>query len=411
MFLHQTPYLLLLLVLLATPEPSTPFSLPREGKVAVPRIVNGEEQEHEIWYKLVRPMTLTSKQALPLVVLHGGPGVPSDYLFPLSELEYRSVLFYDQLGCGRSDAPPFNEETYSIEDSVADLQRVLKAVGINGRYHLLGQSFGGMLAFEHVLDLEKRRRGNGKGEEIEVASLVLANTPACVATVEAEAGKLAEAATAEVMAEAEAAALVKAVASSGGADDSESGGGGGGGGGSGSGRAVDLVAVAAAGAKLFHERHNCMPAVSTPGGGAGTATDGSGDGGEGGDTRPAELKAAYAHAAAEGTWRGTGVVRGWTAAAGKNKRKKEDNNKDEEEDRIATAVPNIPVLCLRGERDFVTRPCVEPWERWGRGGSGGSGTMRKVRMREVAGTGHMCHLEDRPAFNALVGGFLGEYDD
>ena len=122
-FLHHAPGLLLLLLVIAIPSCFS-FSLPREGKVAVPRIINGEEQEHEIWYKLVRPMTLTSKQALPLVVLHGGPGVPSDYLFPLSQLEYRSVLFYDQLGCGRSDAPPFNEKTYSIEASVEDLQRV-----------------------------------------------------------------------------------------------------------------------------------------------------------------------------------------------------------------------------------------------------------------------------------------------
>ena len=48
----------------------------------------------------------------------------------------------------------------------------------------------------------------------------------------------------------------------------------------------------------------------------------------------------------------------------------------------------------------------KPWERWG----SRSGKMRKVRMREVTGTGHMCHLEDRPAFNAIVDGFLAEYD-
>ena len=40
----------------------------------------------------------------PLLVLHGGPGVPHDYLLPLGALARagRSVVFYDQLGCGGS---------------------------------------------------------------------------------------------------------------------------------------------------------------------------------------------------------------------------------------------------------------------------------------------------------------------
>ena len=149
---------LVFLLLLAAPL-AAPLSLPREGKVSMPRGVQerpSQQQEHELWYKLVRPMTLSSKQALPLVVLHGGPGVPSDYLFPLDKLDYRSVLFYDQLGCGRSDKPPFDDATYSVEASLADLNGIIRKVGITGRYHLLGQSWGGMLAFEHVLDLESK---------------------------------------------------------------------------------------------------------------------------------------------------------------------------------------------------------------------------------------------------------------
>ena len=64
------------------------------------------------------------------------------------------------------------------------------------------------------------------------------------------------------------------------------------------------------------------------------------------------------------------------------------------------------MLCVRGERDFVTGLCVGPWAGWG-----GAGAKRKVRMREIPDTGHMCHLENRPAFNDLVDGFLCEYDD
>lgn len=57
-------------------------------------------------YKIFRPMTLSSQQACPILVLHGGPSVPSDYLFPLVDVvPYRSIIFFDQLGCGRSDSP------------------------------------------------------------------------------------------------------------------------------------------------------------------------------------------------------------------------------------------------------------------------------------------------------------------
>jgi proline iminopeptidase len=95
--------------------------------------------------------------SLPLLVCHGGPGVPSDYLFPLVVLLQRLVIFFDQLGCGRSDRPDPAVQEYSIAASVRDLVDVIDALVANewipmrdGRpaYHLYGQSFGGILAFE-----------------------------------------------------------------------------------------------------------------------------------------------------------------------------------------------------------------------------------------------------------------------
>jgi len=63
-------------------------------------------ETYNIAYKIFRPMTLSSKKASPILVLHGGPSVPSDYLFPLvNAVPYRSIIFYDQLGCGQSDEP------------------------------------------------------------------------------------------------------------------------------------------------------------------------------------------------------------------------------------------------------------------------------------------------------------------
>jgi len=98
-----------------------------------------------------------STDSLPLLVCHGGPGIPSDYLFPLVGPLLRPVIFFDQLGCGRSDRPDPEVQEYSIAASVQDLVEVIEAMVANGwipirdgrpAYHLYGQSFGGILAFE-----------------------------------------------------------------------------------------------------------------------------------------------------------------------------------------------------------------------------------------------------------------------
>jgi proline-specific peptidase len=55
-----------------------------------------------VWYRAVGEQT----EAIPLLCLHGGPGFTHYYLEPLEALaEHRRVIFYDQLGCGRSDQP------------------------------------------------------------------------------------------------------------------------------------------------------------------------------------------------------------------------------------------------------------------------------------------------------------------
>ena len=71
----------------------------------------GEEEEpitetYSIFTRVFRPMSMSSRQAAPIVVLHGGPSVPSDYLYPLVDfVPYRCMVFYDQVGCGRSSQP------------------------------------------------------------------------------------------------------------------------------------------------------------------------------------------------------------------------------------------------------------------------------------------------------------------
>ena len=54
-----------------------------------------------VWFHEVR-----SNEATPILLLHGGPGVASDYLEPLEALaDEWPVVRYDQLGGGRSDHP------------------------------------------------------------------------------------------------------------------------------------------------------------------------------------------------------------------------------------------------------------------------------------------------------------------
>jgi pimeloyl-ACP methyl ester carboxylesterase len=83
----------------------------RDGSLQVTRTLQQPDNHvttavFNLAYTIHRPMTLSSQKACPILVLHGGPSVPSDFLFPLvNVVPYRSIVFYDQLGCGKSDEP------------------------------------------------------------------------------------------------------------------------------------------------------------------------------------------------------------------------------------------------------------------------------------------------------------------
>jgi proline-specific peptidase len=128
---------------------------------------------HRIWYRSV------GSGGIPLLVLHGGPGYPHDYLITLEGLagEGRHVVFYDQLDCGRSDRPG-DPNLWHISYFVDELAAVRAALGLD-RIHLLGQSWGGMLALEYAL-----------GQPAGLNSLILASTSASMPFWRAEAERL-----------------------------------------------------------------------------------------------------------------------------------------------------------------------------------------------------------------------------
>jgi proline-specific peptidase len=100
------------------------------------------------WYRVVGEAEEDGR--LPLLVVHGGPGFTHDALEPLDGLARgRRVVFYDQVGCGRSDHP-HDPSLWSVELFEAELRALREALGL-GRCHLLGQSWGGLLVLEHAV--------------------------------------------------------------------------------------------------------------------------------------------------------------------------------------------------------------------------------------------------------------------
>ncbi|BBY02731.1 proline iminopeptidase-family hydrolase [Mycobacterium seoulense] len=110
-----------------------------EGKIGVPG--------GDVWFKRVG-----GGDGLPLLVVHGGPGLPHTYLRSLERLtDEREVIYWDQLGCGKSDRPS-NRELWTMQRSVAEMEAVVKALGLH-RFHVFGNSWGGMLAQQYTLDV------------------------------------------------------------------------------------------------------------------------------------------------------------------------------------------------------------------------------------------------------------------
>lgn len=88
-------------------------------------------------------------EGIPVILLHGGPGYTSHYLEPLSDLaDDRPVIFYDQLGSGRSDRPA-DTTLFRIERYVRELDSLRRALKLD-QVHLYGHSWGAMLALEYL---------------------------------------------------------------------------------------------------------------------------------------------------------------------------------------------------------------------------------------------------------------------
>lgn len=102
---------------------------------------------HQVWFRVVGE----DRGKPPLLLIHGGPGSTSDLLAPLADLaaDGRQVVFYDQLGAGRSERT-HDPALWTIDTFLDEAQAVRDHLGLDD-VHLLGHSWGGMLALEYAL--------------------------------------------------------------------------------------------------------------------------------------------------------------------------------------------------------------------------------------------------------------------
>jgi proline iminopeptidase len=109
-------------------------------------------------------------QGRPVLVVHGGPGIPYTQpwkgLDPLTD-QYR-FYYYDQRGCGQSTRP-FDtfasknyyenmtrlDQTLGLGAQIADIERIRQILG-EEKLILIGHSFGGMMASLYAAEFPER---------------------------------------------------------------------------------------------------------------------------------------------------------------------------------------------------------------------------------------------------------------
>jgi len=111
----------------------------------------------------------------------------------------RAVIFYDQWGCGKSSRPQPQSNNggkskhkvvyppFSIPTMVEHLRQLIVEHWKLKRFHLLGHSFGGILAYEYLLTT---RQEELSGQNSSICSLILSSTPTSAALIQSESERL-----------------------------------------------------------------------------------------------------------------------------------------------------------------------------------------------------------------------------
>ena len=89
-----------------------------------------------------------------LIAINGGPGLTSNYMWDMERLAGPdcAVVTYDQRGVGESSQPadPDSTASYTLANYAADVEAIRRAIGAE-RLHVMGHSFGGIVAMEYAI--------------------------------------------------------------------------------------------------------------------------------------------------------------------------------------------------------------------------------------------------------------------
>ncbi len=99
---------------------------------------------------------------MKVLLLNGGPGATHEYFecmesfLPKEGIEF---IYYDQLGCGRSDDPK-DTAMWSLPRYVEEVEQVRQALNLDKtNFFLLGHSWGGILAAEYAFKYQQNLKG------------------------------------------------------------------------------------------------------------------------------------------------------------------------------------------------------------------------------------------------------------
>ena len=106
-------------------------------------------KEGQTYYRAVGECTGNKKPLL----LHGGPGSTHNYFEVMDDLAQRDgrmVIMYDQIGCGNSYIEG-HPEYFNAETWIEELENLRTQLHLDD-VHILGQSWGGIMALWYALD-------------------------------------------------------------------------------------------------------------------------------------------------------------------------------------------------------------------------------------------------------------------
>jgi proline iminopeptidase len=136
--------------------------------------------KYDVWLKQV------GTGEVPLLTLHGGPGFNHFYLECFEDFLPQAGIrfwYYDQLGCGFSDAPD-DASLWTLARYREEVETVRNALGLE-RFILYGHSWGGLLAMEYALQYPQHLSGlvisnmtASVAEYVRYAELLLSRVPA-----------------------------------------------------------------------------------------------------------------------------------------------------------------------------------------------------------------------------------------